>query len=248
MVTLNTWGHDGPYQKRWNFFLEELKTLNPDVVCLQEVFEPTLTEQIKKTLNFPYSVASTEAGLAMITRFTVLSEKVVNYKTASPIESYNRRAVIVTLRAGTKKITFANTHLAWKPEDEATRLGQVQELLRAVKKEKDPAILAGDFNDTPESAPVQEVKRSGYHDLYGSLHPNEAGLTWDNRNPFIQTHAVKLPDRRIDFIFAQERLLTTSPSKICSVVFNHPNSAGVYPSDHYGLFAEIDFNTQSNFG
>lgn len=241
IVTLNTWGHDGPYQKRLDFFLEELESVNPDVICLQEVFEPTLTGRIKKMLSLPYSVSSTEAGLVMITRFTILSEKVMRYETASPLESYDRRAIIAALRIGTRKIVFANTHLAWKPEDEKTRLGQVQNLLSVIKKEKNPAILAGDFNDTPESTPIQTIKLSGYHDLYGLLHPNEAGLTWDNQNPFIQAHIVKLPDRRIDFLFAHERLLINNPPRTCDVIFNHPNSAGIYPSDHYGLFAKIDF-------
>ena len=52
IVTLNTWGTEGPYQRRWSVLLEELTRLNPEVICLQEAFEPELVEQIQKILGF----------------------------------------------------------------------------------------------------------------------------------------------------------------------------------------------------
>ena len=171
----------------------------------------------------------------------MLGQKNFKYETISPIEIYDRRFTVATLEVGEEILNVVNTHLAWKPEDESTRHGQVRELLRVVSEEGSPAILAGDFNDVPESAPLVEAKQAGYCDLYALFHPNERGLTWDNRNPFVQGHTVKLPDRRIDFLMIRETLLARHPPLSCELAFSRPNRRGIYPSDHYGVFAEIEF-------
>ena len=239
IITLNTWGTYGPYQKRWDFFLKELETIDPDLLCLQEVVEPTLPEKIKKIFPLLYSIESYEAGLAILSRFPILLEEILKYKSVSLTEREDRRAIIARLKTGNNEMILANTHLSWKSEDEPTRLAQVKELIGVIKKRGQPALLAGDFNDVPQSSPIQEVKRAGYFDLLELLHPGEQKITWDNHNPFIQTHSVKFPDRQIDFLFLHQELLAQHPPQISEIVFNRPNTEGIFPSDHYGIFAEI---------
>lgn len=243
IATLNTWGNSGPYQERWNFLWQELHSLAPDVICLQEVFNPTLTEGIKTNLRFPFSAASLEAGLCVITRFPIVVEEILNYHVVSPLESYERSAILVTLEIGKEKLLIANTHLSWKLEDRQTRIAQIEELLQAVKKLKTCAILTGDFNDIPESTPIEKIKSAGFIDTFNSLHHTSAGITWDNHNPFIRTHDVTFPNRRIDFLFAEEKLLRRHALKTCEVAFNRHNEEGIYPSDHYGLLAEIEWKS-----
>ena len=241
IITLNTWGNSGPYQDRWNLFLEELERYHPDVLCLQEVFELTLPEKIKKKFSFQNVSASYEAGLVIMTRFPKFSEQVLSYESISPSEQQNRQAILVGLKIKSKEIIIANTHLAWKTEDEPVRYRQVQELLQTIPIKGYPVLLAGDFNDTIGSKPVEEIKKAGYVDLCSISHPGERKITWDNQNPFIRTHSVKFPDRQIDFLFLHKQLLRTITVKTCKIAFNRPNQNGIYPSDHYGVFAEIKF-------
>lgn len=239
IITLNTWGTYGPYQKRWDFFLKEMETVEPDLLCLQEVVERTLTERIKRTFLLSYSIESYEAGLVILSRLPIFLEELLKYKCVSPTEREDRRAIIARLKMGGQEMILANTHLSWKGEDEPTRLAQVKELLGVIERRGCPALLAGDLNDTPESQPLQEIKKAGYFDLLELLHPGERNLTWDNRNPFIQSHSVKFPDRQIDFLFLHKELLAQHPPQISEIVFNRSNKDGIYPSDHYGILAEI---------
>ena len=238
-VTLNTWGTSGPFEDRWHYLLEEMGKIKLDVICLQEVFEPTLVRKIEKIFHY-VPIPCYEAGLVILSRFPVIAQEVLKYETRSPLEEYDRRALLVAIKMERTNLLIVNTHLAWKPEDGATRLEQAKELIRSVQKKAMPSLIAGDFNDTPESESIRTIQEAGFCDLFGRLHAGEAGLTWDNRNPFMNDHAVKLPDRRIDYLFASKDLVLSGSLAKCEVVFNHPNTNGIYPSDHYGVFAEFE--------
>lgn len=239
ILSLNTWGTEGPYEERWHCFLEELGTIQPDIACLQEVFEPTLIKKIEKIFRFG-SAAAYSGGLVTLSHIPIVEEEVLNYNIPSPFEPYNREALLVTLKVGGESLLVANTHLAWKPEDTETRLKQVEKLLAGVAVKKRPALLAGDFNDTPESEPVRNIKACGFSDLFHRIHPDQTGFTWDNRNPFMKEHSITLPDRRIDFLFASKSFCARYHVSQCHVVFSQPNPNGTYPSDHYGLLVEFE--------
>ena len=241
IVTLNMWGTSGPFEERWNFFIEELKRLKPKLLCLQEVWDGNLPERIKKTLNLPYSASSYESGLVLLAQDPIVSHWISTYRARSVLEDYDRRALIVRLKLGAQEVTVANTHLSWKPEDSETRSRQVDQLLHEVEVIGSPALLAGDFNDVPQSPAIQKIVRAGYQDLFQLIHPAEEGFTWDNTHPFVQTHEVKLPDRRIDFLFVDRTILKLHSVEACDIVFHRPNAKGVYPSDHYGLLARLRF-------
>ncbi len=65
----------------------------------------------------------------------------------------------------------------------------------------------------------------------------ESGDTWSSVNPFAA--AEHEPDRRIDYVFSGWRR-DDGRGRItaCSVVCNQP-LAGTWPSDHFGVLADI---------
>jgi len=123
--------------------------------------------------------------------------------------------------------------------DEPTRLGQVEELLELLEPLEGRVLLSGDLNAVPESAPIQRILSAGFRDLFALTHPGETGITWDNQNPFIQSHSVRFPDRRIDYLFLHEKVLKTLTPIEVQVVCQTPTPEGLYPSDHYGVLASL---------
>ena len=68
----------------------------------------------------------------------------------------------------------------------------------------------------------------------------DAGLTWSRRNPYTQRLRFLQTDRRLDYIFA------SAPARdgrglihSCRVVLDEGDADGVFPSDHFGVFAEL---------
>jgi endonuclease/exonuclease/phosphatase family metal-dependent hydrolase len=238
MITINTWGTGGPHQKRWNFLLKEIDRFQPNILFLQEVFGPELTMLIESHFGFQ-TAATYEAGLATLSSFSIDSTDTLKYGALSPFETCDRRALLTTLKIGGQLVLTGNTHLSWRPEDKQTRCGQINSLLSQVKLKEKPVILAGDFNDTPNSEPVSLLKKAGFIDLFGQTRPHKENITWDNRNPYVKAHSVVLPDRRIDLILANREFLKLHTVQECEIIFNKPDSEGIFPSDHYGVFTEM---------
>lgn len=238
-MTLNTWGKCGPYRERWDYLLLEVRNLSPDVLCLQEVVDGELTELLCRSLGFNQMVSAYTAGLLILSRFPILESNFLSYQHCSPSEKdYDRKAILSKIKIEHQDLVVANTHLAWREEDRPTRNVQINELLGAMKKMGFPSMICGDLNDIPESSPLEQARLAGYENLIERFHPDV--ITWDNKSPFIQSHAVRFPDRQIDYILIHASVSNVLKPKSCQLAFNIPNEKLIYPSDHYGLFAEFE--------
>lgn len=232
ILTLNTWGTRGS-RERWPVLMQSLRELDPEILCLQEVTDVSLLD----ALLYPNRVYAPGGGLAILSRLPLKNHREITYETISPLEPYRRQVLLAEGLVGSESLWIVTTHLAWRAEDEASRLNQVEELLSLVKPLGDQVILTGDFNAEPFSPPIRRITEAGFADLFGHLHPEDPGITWDNRNPFIQSHSVKFPDRRIDYLFLHEKALSRLRPTHCEVVGNIPPVEGLYLSDHYGVLA-----------
>jgi endonuclease/exonuclease/phosphatase family metal-dependent hydrolase len=111
-------------------------------------------------------------------------------------------------------------------------------------------LLMGDFNATPDSDEVRFLR--GLHSLAGrrtyyqdaflckSDGPADHGFTWSRRNPYTQRLRFLQNDRRLDYVFV------SPPSRDgrgtvhdCRVVLDRPDNDGAFPSDHFGVYAEV---------
>ncbi len=75
--------------------------------------------------------------------------------------------------------------------------------------------------------------------LFRSAGGGRPGYTWDNDNPYVAQ--VLEPDRRIDYVLVgppKER--GAGHITDCKVVAKNPID-NVYPSDHYGVLAELRY-------
>ncbi|HEX9101007.1 MAG TPA: endonuclease, partial [Polyangia bacterium] len=76
-------------------------------------------------------------------------------------------------------------------------------------------------------------------------HPRSDGFTWSARNPYVARSVER--NRRVDYIFVGP-MKDDGPGAVlhARVVLDLPGGDGVFPSDHFGVFAEIALERVEN--
>jgi endonuclease/exonuclease/phosphatase family metal-dependent hydrolase len=238
---------------------EGLRALAPDVIALQEVRVipealPNQAETLAAALGMHVIFAPTVAwgggheGLAILSRAPIGAHRAVELPHATEME--RRLLLSARLETAAGPIWVHNTHLNYRLAHGKEREDQVQAVhdLVAACLPDNPQILLGDFNARPESSEIRWLTglaslngRSVYYqDAWALLHPHEAGWTWAAANPHTEPLSFLHPDRRLDYIFVTIRRRDGRGAvRACRIVLDQPDGDGTYPSDHFGLMAEI---------
>ncbi|MBW2271861.1 MAG: endonuclease/exonuclease/phosphatase family protein [Deltaproteobacteria bacterium] len=264
VLSLNLWHDAGPYSERVERIREWVDRLDPDLIGLQEVYRGNGSHQAVEILgdygyHFDYVRAGPfrkiEFGNAVASRWP-LRER-AELKLPESGDGETRAALAVEVDSPFGPLCFTVTHLNWMFEHGAVRERQVVALCDFVLEwhpgDGFPTIVVGDFNAEPESDEIRYM--TGLHSIEGrSLYFNDAwrvacspdaaaggtgakGITWSNRNPYART--LFEPDRRIDYIFTgMPRRDGIGLVEQCRVVCNDEKD-GVWPSDHFGVYAEL---------
>lgn len=241
ILTLNTWQERGPWRDRWKLIFAGLRSHSPDVVLFQEVFNPCWAQKVKQMSGYRHLVFPRESGgLMILSKHPVTHWERITYKEKAPTENYYRYALFAKIRIGAQEAAFFNTHLSWRIPETQIRSRQIGELLVYINKKagKLPVFAAGDFNAHEKAPEIQRMVREGrFTDVYAARNAGNAGLTWNNKNPFTAGASVRMPDRRIDFIWMRD------PAKIFKIrsaelIYERPHG-GLYASDHAGVLAEL---------
>lgn len=98
-----------------------------------------------------------------------------------------------------------------------------------------PQILSGDFNSRSTSPVFNSIRTSGWSDTYAALYGDaDPGYT---THEFEGEHYAKGKTKgRIDFIFGR------GPVKSIASTIIKDSINGKYPSDHYFMSADVEFN------
>lgn len=243
VVTLNLYHDKDDWPRRQALIIDALSKLHPDVVALEEVLQhdglPNQAQTLGDALGYAVHFVSVDPvdgakrfGNAILTRWPVLAR---DAHPLLPLDDY-RIAGLVRIDVEGHPVNVYVTHLHYTDAGSAIRARQVRDLLDfvAATDAGAPSLIAGDFNaaaDTPELSPL---RNAGYVDSYGMLHPDAA------RDP--AAHATLnlkyFPQdrRRIDHVFVARSDFVPVASRI---IFNQPDAAGTWASDHYGLLATM---------
>ncbi len=246
VLTLNTWQERGPWCARWELVFEGLKTLRPDVVLLQEVFNPEWVKEIARRTGYPSTVyAEKESGLAIFSQYPLVQSgsKVLDAQSAR--EDYRRFVLFSQFQTPSGPLFVFNTHLSWMLEDGAVREKQTAAIAAFMEQTSgtQEALIGGDFNDTAWSRAVRLLtEEKGFVDVYRALHPKDPGLTWSYDNAYTREGRYPMPDRRIDFIFTRRGGKLLARPREARVIFTEPDAHGVFASDHSGVFTEFELN------
>jgi len=178
VVTFNIWMPHvwipkNEKRKRLKILPDYLKNTNADILCLQEVFDPTVKKLLMRSLENSYKVIDDscetsslmfwqkdcQGGLVTLSKFPVFSQSFYAYPTFNNMkldEKIGEKGVLMTrIKIGDAFGLIINTHLyaGRSEEDSKLRLKQIKFLIGKVKQdslsENDRFILlCGDLNLT----------------------------------------------------------------------------------------------------
>ena len=257
VVTINTWKCDGDYFNRMLLMVEELKAIAPDIIACQECFQTKdenadtlnyLAEQLgmyqtflpgrEKSRYFDGGWRDSLSGLGILSRFPLTELPPVLLPLTSEDDERKLQQAIVTLPNG-EHVLITNLHLTHISDAENTRLLQIEKLAFVINQNQahQNHFICGDFNATSSSLEIESLQAlSNIFDLY------EEG---DGDKPCISLAPEYHHFERVcvDFIFAQALPNATKHKVIkSSIVLNQYSEAfKTYPSDHFGIFVEIEF-------
>lgn len=163
----------------------------------------------------------------------------------------DRIAFRMRFQAGAGRVVeFIAIHLTDRdetgPDGVAIRVAQAAELARWVRTAGDPEspiIIAGDFNDIPNSETIRNLTSAGFADAWMTA-GNGAGFTNDHDDIDLEDPDAS-HNRRIDYLFCraprrsdfkvmEARLFLDRPNP-------EPNGRWLWPSDHIGVMATFSF-------
>jgi endonuclease/exonuclease/phosphatase family metal-dependent hydrolase len=245
--------------------VEQLRGLAPDVIALQEAStgrgRGNLAARLAERLGLHHvhapatsrvlgvqwlgrivvALMNFSEGPAILSRFPIVGSEVYDLprcqKTLDP-----RVALRAELATPAGPVQVFSTHTS----RDTCQVRRALDLARERRSEM-PVLVMGDFN-TGESAMAEILAGSGMIDAYRRANPSAAGLTvWQNvsaPNPTVS--------RRVDYILLgpggadagrvlSSRVVLDSPRRL-------PDGATLWPSDHYGVLAQIDLTGAGHAG
>jgi endonuclease/exonuclease/phosphatase family metal-dependent hydrolase len=257
VVTVNLQGMrpDSNWQVRQFFIHQALVALDPDVVCLQEVCETldgggadnqarALAEALEAVHggDYAWTFQATHIGweqfregVGLVSRLPVLESGFLQLVTGT----FPRKVVWFRLQAEDGELQAFSTHLDHLSN--AVRLQQATQVRGYVLQQLDAhpgsgAVLGGDFNATPASAPIRLFTEAGpdslFSDAWATIHPGLPGWTMPSDNPA----------QRIDYLFSRAAAGPWTPDS-CALALTMPYDGTHFPSDHFAVRADYTVET-----
>jgi endonuclease/exonuclease/phosphatase family metal-dependent hydrolase len=256
VLTLNLWDVGHALDQRDCLLVSGLGRLRPDIVCLQEVSRHPTTQRIHSELfavpcglghhlfsglgeNEPKraELPRNMEGLSILSIYPALRQQAV----ALPYfpGDVPRQIFMAQLAIGRHRVIVATTHLAFPAAFADERAIQMRKALDAIDRfaaqgDVGAIILAGDFNDQVNSPAIQAILQSkhGFRDAYAACQPNDPGVTFTSRNPYVGSGYQ--PGIRIDFVFATPNLKPIT----CTLAFDGTHDLD-FVSDHLGVLCDF---------
>ena len=255
IITWNVWGRYGPWPEREAAITATLRDGRPDIVVLTESWskdEDSQCARLAAPLGLPhhaFSGVQAEEDKAALSGVAVMSRWPI--ERASSRDLGGARVQFAELSGPRGPIQVYGLVMdAWWLDQSHDRQEAVRGLLEFVSAGQDdraPLIVCGDFNADPDSDEIRmltgrttaPVPGLSFYDAWEVAGAGTAGHTWANANPW----ATQLlwPDRRIDFIFSAAPRRGGAGHPVDAALLGVRPVAGTYPSDHYGLQADLRY-------
>ena len=203
-------------------------SVEPDLVALQEVDKNTTrTGKVNQDIELAHltkmnsvfgsniTFQGGQYGNAILSKFPIIKNK--NFLLPNVDSGEQRGLLRSQVQISNKEnILFFSTHLDHRRSD-TERLASAEAINQIISLDnKSPAILAGDFNDVPESPTLKEL-----------------GKLWLRTNKkILKTIPASKPSRQIDYIFVQ-------PKERWKIIESQVLDEDI-ASDHRAIFSIIE--------
>jgi len=250
-----------------------LRLVNADVVALQEVYHQTHRDLILSRLKDLYPFAGfvrkrrffgLENGLMVLSK-APLSAKLELFRHAPFEETFldNKGSLLCEIDFGESgTLALLNVHTTAggarlhpeAPRADYIRSKQVAQFLTLASSLHEPTIIVGDLNAGPgvSEGNFRQVLIAGYESVYDVLRGDQEDVTWDPQNALNRKgpHSA-CPPQRIDHVLIRKSdfesgRLRPLDAAVCyrEEVVPTSNGAKVTISDHFGLWADIEWHSR----
>ena len=248
LATYNIWNSLEGMPFREKCIIEEIRKVNPDIICLQEVTDKSMAERMADELNMNSifsEITNEDEGICILHR--------------CPVTEYDIWMTIgnvfyVCFEIADKKIGIVNLHLAW--DSILSREKSIIAIIEKLKEKKaDYIFLAGDFNCGDNSdvirmligdCAIQGVEANPcFYDLALASEQVNGTCIKDTlnfrKNPIFKTNTIEV-NQRFDRIFLQNTYPLEFPHLIECDIFGTKiyEENKLAASDHYGVFARLE--------
>ena len=243
-------------ETRMEMAIAELKALDADIIALQEASQSRLADvpgRMAAALGYHHVYAPATDHVIGLGILDTLAMGIVGFKEGSAILSrypiaashvydlpHCRKWLDPRILLRTEITTpwgplqIFSTHIS----RDACQIDRISEIVRANRNDR-PLLLMGDFNTT-EDSPALTPLRDGVVDVFRYANPKDRGLTVWQRIEEVQPTVF----RRVDYIFLIQGTESAGQVRSSRLVLNKPgklpDGTTLWPSDHYGVLAEID--------
>jgi endonuclease/exonuclease/phosphatase family metal-dependent hydrolase len=250
---------DTNLELRLEIAIRELQALQPDIIALQEASQTRrhgdVPARIARRLGFNVAFASAtdrlfrfwpldklivgimgfKEGVAILSRFPIVASESYDLPRCQRFLDPRilLRADLMTPRG---PLQVYSTHTS-RGGCQIARIGEMVRTHRG----SGPVLLMGDLN-IAETAPMLSGLRTeaGFVDVFRTANPDVPGLTVWQRIDVEQPTVF----RRVDYILLLNGRDSTAAVRSSRVVLDRPgrlpDGAALWPSDHYGVFAEVE--------
>jgi endonuclease/exonuclease/phosphatase family metal-dependent hydrolase len=234
---------------RLDLIAAEIRRLDPDVVCLQEVpwHWGSAARDLAERAGFNYLYLRAngnrwtilfEEGEAILSRYPLRDAAATELEGSAGFFEH-RVALQATAVTPWGELRVVSTHLTHG--DPAVNEAQAASLVAFVASGDaggPPAVVAGDFNARENAPQIRALRAAGWIDTYRAAHPGDPGLTCCTDD---LTDPGQVLDERIDYIFlvAGDGSFRVADSRI---ILNQPLRSGdgwLWASDHAGLLTTL---------
>ncbi|WP_188192274.1 endonuclease/exonuclease/phosphatase family protein [Nonomuraea sp. SYSU D8015] len=259
VATLNLWARHGDWPARRAVLAEGLRSLEPDLVAVQESVVNDSYDQVADLLGPAYHIVHQGSAEPDGTRASIASRWAFGEVWAARMPVTGRVDLsefaawvgVAEVRAPSP-LLFVNHKPSFRLGEERERELQAVAAARLIEEVLDgrewPVVMAGDFDAVPDSASMRfwrglqslEGMSVCYRDLWEWAHPGVDGHTFTPVNPLVTGGNWPLETgRRIDYLLV--RCTGNGPSlrlRDCRRIFDRP-VRGVWASDHFGVAADL---------
>jgi endonuclease/exonuclease/phosphatase family metal-dependent hydrolase len=230
----------GTWPLRRDLIIDEIQASEPDLITFQAVKkDPNLFDgqdqgtQIAKMAGYTYFIYQpaeeypdgSSEGSAVLSQYPFSEVDTLQLSLSPGTEDKNKRVLINCLfNFHSFPLRLFNAHFSWVTEQARDN---IEEAYRYIRTFREPFLLLGDLNTSPDSNLFDLFRKAGMIDVWTELCPDEDGYTFEADSPHV----------RIDYAWASQDLKKDLIA--IQVVGEKRSTNQACFSDHLSLLIEL---------